>query len=146
MQHGVFDIIKPVTGREIVEKVKALDWPKGSYIVFGSGPMAAAGIREANDIDFLVSPELRKSLQKQGWKELVKNPNDKPLVRGDFEAHDNWNFSDYSPTLPELLSRAKYYDDVPFASLEDVRKWKASGKRPKDRADVKKIDQFLYSK
>lgn len=40
-----------MTGQEIIAKVKKLKLPKNSYVVFGSGPLAAAGIREADDID-----------------------------------------------------------------------------------------------
>lgn len=132
-----------MTKKDIVTKVKTLHLPKNSYIVFGSCPMAVLGIRKANDIDLLVSPELKKQLKKDGWKELRKNANDIPLVYDVFEAHDNWNFSSYSPTLENLLATAMNIDGVPFASLEEVRKWKACGERPKDIADVKLIDDYL---
>ncbi len=134
-----------MTAQDIIAKVKAQNWPQGSYVVFGSCPMALAGIREASDIDMLVSAELYEALGRQGWQEVVKSPNDKPLVRGDFEAHANWEFSSYSPTLEELLTKATVVDGVPFASLEDVRKWKAVGGRDKDVKDVKLIDAYLAS-
>ena len=128
---------------EIVAKVKALALPKNSYVVFGSCPLAAAGIREANDIDLLVSEEIFKKLRVAGWEELQKSSNDKPLVHDVFEAHDNWNFNSYKPTLAHLLSDATVIDDVPFASLAEVRKWKVSSGRPKDLADIKLIDAHL---
>lgn len=122
--------------------MKALGWPAGSYVVFGSGPMAAAGIREASDIDFLVSPDLYKKLRDAGWKELVKSPTDKPLVKDVYEAHPNWDFTNYKPTLNQLLSTATVIDGIPFASLEEVKKWKTEGKRPKDLADIKLIEDY----
>lgn len=132
-----------MTGPEIIKKVKSLGLPTGSYIVFGSCPMALAGIRESADIDLLVSPELFQSLREQGWREVVKSENDKPLVKGDFEAHAQWNFSSYQPTLDHLLESADIQQDVPFASLTEVRKWKQSSGRPKDIADIKLIDEYL---
>ena len=132
-----------MTGPEIVTKVQQLRWPEGSYVVFGSCPMALAGIREAQDIDFLVSPELFQRLIEEGWAERDKGPTDKPRVYEDFEAHQNWGFSHYAPTLTQLLSTATVVNNVAFASLEEVRKWKASGNRPKDKADVKLIDSYL---
>lgn len=126
---------------EIITKVKALNLPKNSYVVFGSCPLAIAGLREAKDIDLLVSRELFKKLKKMGWKELHKSPNDKPLVNDIFEVHDNWNFSSYSPTLKHLLTCAEIIDGIPFASLEEVRKWKAASGRSKDLADIKLIDK-----
>ena len=128
---------------EIIAKVKALNFPKNSYVVFGSCPLAIAGLREAKDIDFLVSKELFVKLKASGWKELRKSSNDKPLVHDIFEAHDNWNFSEYSPTLEQLLASATVIDEIPFASLEEVRLWKISSGRPKDLADIKLIDEYL---
>ncbi len=90
-----------MTKDEIVRKVKELGWPEGSYVVFGSGPLAAAGLREAGDIDFLVSKELFEQLRRAGWQELVKAPDDRPLVFDVFEAHNNWDFSSYKPTLDQ---------------------------------------------
>jgi hypothetical protein len=132
-----------MTKDEIVAKVKELDLPKGSYVVFGSCPMAAAGIREASDIDMLVSEELFKKLEEAGWQVLDKGPADKPLTYGVFEAHKSWDFSPYSPTLKHLLATATLIDGIPFASLHEVRKWKVSSGRPKDLIDIKLIDQHL---
>ena len=132
-----------MTKEEIISKVKTLNLPSGSYVVFGSCPMAIAGIREAKDIDLLVSEDVFAKLKETGWKVLYKNSNDKPLVHDVFEAHDDWNFSSYNPTLEQLLVSAVVIGGVPFASLEEVRKWKAASGRPKDLADIKLIDTYF---
>lgn len=134
-----------MTGQEITEKVKQLGLPQYSYVVFGSCPMALAGIREANDIDLLVSKDLLEQLREAGWKVFEKSPHDKPLVYGDFEAHAAWDFSDYQPTLKQLLKTATYVDDIPFAAINEVRTWKLSSGRPKDLTDIKLIDAYLAS-
>lgn len=128
---------------EIIVKVKSLNLPKDSYVVFGSGPLAAAGIRETNDIDLYVSSEVLRKLKKDGWKELVKGPDDKPLIHQDFEAHAHWNFSPYAPTLKHLLETATEIEGVRFASLNEVRKWKEASGGEKHLADVILIDKFL---
>lgn len=129
--------------RVIINKVKSLNLPIGSYIVFGSCPMAVAGIREAGDIDFLVSEHLFNELKNSGWKQIEKSPNDKPLVKDDFEAHANWNFSSYQPTLKHLLETADIIENIPFASIYEVLKWKTSSGRPKDLVDLELINRFL---
>lgn len=134
-----------MTKEEITTKVKALNLPKDSYVVFGSGPLALAGIRGANDIDLLVSEDLFAKLKKAGWQELHKSSNDRPLVYDVFEAHNNWDFSLYSPTLKHLLTNAIVVDGVPFASLREVRKWKVASGRSKDFVDINLIDQYLES-
>jgi len=132
-----------MTKEDIVTKVRALGLPKDSYIVFGSCPLAAVGIRESNDIDMLVSEQVYEQLRNDGWQQLDKGPRDKPLVHDVFEAHTNWDFSSYSPTLDELLANAMDIEGVPFASIEDVRKWKVASGRPKDLVDIGLIDEYL---
>lgn len=135
-----------MTKDEIITKVRELNLQKGSYIVFGSCPLAVAGIREANDIDLLVSDEVFAELKRAGWQELYKSPDDIPLAKDVFEAHNNWNFStsqSYNPTLKTLLESATVIDGVPFASLEEVLKWKKASKRPKDLADIELINKYL---
>ena len=135
-----------MTAQEIIDKVKTLDLPDGQYIVFGSCPLAAAGLRESGDVDMLVTPALKAKLKQSGWPEIDKGGGDTPLVHDVFDVHDQWNFSSYSPTLEHLLQTAEYYDGVPFASLTEVRKWKAASGRPKDLKDIELIDNYLSDK
>ena len=132
-----------MTKEEIITKVKNLNLPKDSYIVFGSCPLTIHGIREARDIDLLVSKEILIKLKKIGWQKLNKGLNDKPFVYDVFEAHDNWDFSSYSPTLKHLLLGAEMVENIPFASLEEVRKWKLAWGRKQDLADVSLIDKYF---
>lgn len=132
-----------MTKDEIIAKVKALELPAGSFVVFGSCPLAAAGLREANDIDMLVSEEAHAMLKAKGWQEIEKGLDDKPLTHDVFDAHTSWNFSAYSPTLEQLLVSADIYSGIPFAALEEVRKWKAASGRPKDSRDIELIDNYL---
>lgn len=132
-----------MTKQEIIEHVRALRLPEGSYVVFGSCPLAAAGIREAGDIDLLVSSKVLDQFIRAGWKQVDKGPKDKPYTNGLFEAHANWDFSPYAPTLAHLLQSADIFDGVPFASLQEVRKWKAASDGAKHEADVRLIDAYL---
>lgn len=143
---GLFDMMRTMTGREIIAEVKKLGLPSGSFVVFGSCPLAVAGIREANDVDLLVSPEVLESLKKAGWKQVNKGKDDKPYTYGVFEAHSSWNFASYQPTLKQLLKTADIVDGVPFASLQEVRAWKESSGRPKDLVDIAKLDAFLQGR
>ncbi|HEY4516696.1 MAG TPA: hypothetical protein VJG64_02015 [Candidatus Paceibacterota bacterium] len=135
-----------MTGKEIIEKVKALNLPSDSYVVDGSCPMAIAGLRESNDIDLLVSKELFEQLRERGWREHEKGPDDKPLVYDVFEAHSHWDFSPYVFTLEQLLKTVTIVEGIPFASLQEVRNWKAAAARPKDLKDIELIDAYLQSK
>ncbi|HVS58608.1 MAG TPA: hypothetical protein VHD60_02590 [Candidatus Saccharimonadales bacterium] len=132
-----------MTKQDIIDKVKAQNFPAGSYVVFGSCPLAAADIRESADIDMLVSPELLETLKQKGWQQIDKGANDKPYTYDVFEAHSSWDFSSYSPTLDQLLGTADTIEGVPFASLQEVRKWKVASSRPKDLRDIELIDSYF---
>lgn len=123
--------------------VKSLKLPPGSYIVFGSGPLAAYGLREAGDVDLYVSEGVLEGFKAAGWQQIEKGPDDKPYSHGIFEAHAHWNFSPYAPTLKQLLKTATVIEGVPFASLDEVRKWKAASDGLKHAADVRLIDDYL---
>ena len=135
-----------MTKEDIIARVKVLNLPKGSYIIYGAAPFAIYGIRDVRDIDMYVTPELYQCLEEKGWKKVEKGQKDTPLTYDIFEAHDTWEFSPYAPTLRELLDRATECDGIAFASLEDVRKWKAASGRPKDLTDLKLIDEYLKAK
>jgi hypothetical protein len=127
----------------IVEEVKKLGFPKGSYIVFGSGPLAVHGTRETSDIDLLVNKNLYKNLKEKGWKEKVFNSGIKVATHKNVEAGTNWNYGTYNPSMEELLETADYFDDVPFANLREVIKWKRAFGREKDLKDIKLIKEHL---
>ena len=129
-----------MTAQDIIAKVKQLQWPPDSYMVFGICPLALAGLREAQDIDLFVTPELYAQLHQAGWQQIDKGEGHTPLVRDEFDVHENWNFGSYRPTFEDLRATATIEDGVPFVSLAEVRKWKLAFGRPKDIADVALID------
>ena len=128
---------------EIVREVQMLELPYGQYVVFGSCPMAAVGLRESDDIDLLFSDELHDMLVQKGWQEIPGKDGDRRLEFSHFDTHTSWKMGDYDPTLEDLLEDAISIDGIPFARLEEVRKWKAILARPKDIADIRLIDDWL---
>jgi hypothetical protein len=45
-----------------LEELKTLNLPKGTYAIFGSGPLAVRGLREARYLDIIVKDEIYKQL------------------------------------------------------------------------------------
>lgn len=134
-----------MTKEQIVARVKELNLPEGSYVVFGSCPLAVAGIREAGDVDLFITKELFAKLREEGWEEHRKGEDNVPLVKNNIEAIDHWNYGSYRPTVSQLLATAMVIDGVPFASLEEERKWKTAFGRPKDLADLRLMEAHLNS-
>ncbi len=127
----------------IVEKVKQLDLPAGSYVVFGSAALTLVGLREATDIDIFVTSEAMDELEARGWQRTDMRSGNRCLTHDVFDIYDIWEFGDYSPAVAEVLATATVVDDIPFASLAETRKWKAAFGRPKDLQDIERIDEYL---
>jgi hypothetical protein len=129
---------------EIRDKVKRLNFPMGQYALFGSTPMAAHGIREAHDIDIVVSHELYGELEKQGWNKKVLPSGTKILVKDDIEAFDGWNYLDsYRPDTATLIREANIIDGIPVVKLKEVLVWKKAFGREKDLRDAELIEKFM---
>lgn len=89
--------------------------------MFGSRPLATVGCRKANDADHYASEGVLRSLIGLVWRQVSKGSGDAHYANGVFEAHANWDFSPYSPTLKHLLDTAIFVGGIPFASLKKVR-------------------------
>lgn len=124
--------------------IKAQHLPKEEFVVFGSGPLAIHGIRETRDIDLFISPKLYEALKSRGWEEKFWPSGDRYLVHDIFEVTDSWDYDEYNPSFEEIRSRAEIYDDIPYASLEDVLVWKKAFGREKDQKDIKAIEDYLF--
>ncbi len=129
---------------DITQKVRSLHFPLGSYVVFGSGPLAVRGLRESEDIDILITADLYSQLKATGeWKEKVFDSGKPYLVKNEFEVMIEWVFPGYIPDTEKLIREADIFDGIPFAKLTEVRAWKQAFGREKDWVDIKLIDDFL---
>ncbi len=131
----------------IFKKIKKLHFPLGQYIVIGSGPMAAHGIKNINDIDIVVTPELFERCKQEGWEQIPWTYPDKIgkvfLRKGFIELYLDVNCRNFNPTFKELLQRADVMNGITFASLEDVMKFKKEYNKPKHLEDIRKIEDYI---
>lgn len=129
---------------DITQALNDLNLPKGTYVVIGSGILAALEIRDTSDIDLVVSPETIADLMAQGWK-VVANSWGKQLLTHDvFEADISWDDPDENPNLESLLETSQIIEGIPYVSLERVLEWKRRMRRPKDEADIPLIEAYLH--
>lgn len=99
----------------------------GRFCIGGSAVLAAYGIREARDIDFLHLGEFSPT----GFKEISSHNSS--------ERH-------YGVAADDIVMNPEnhfYYQGVKFASLESIRKLKLNRGEEKDRQDVLNIDRVL---
>ena len=127
-----------------IEKIKFLNLPLGKYTVFGSGPMAARGLKEANDIDILVTLDLWNTLSKTMKQEKSKLSNTPFLVYNKDNTITFWK--DMYPgkwDIDKLIKTSDIIDGVPFVKLTEVYRWKKMMNRDKDKNDMLLIEKYL---
>jgi hypothetical protein len=120
----------------LLDELRKLNLPSDQYAIFGSGPIAIRGIREGNDIDLIVKPQL--------WKKLLnKYPlkNEKSIVIDKLEIFKDW--SPWFNETNELVDNADIFDGIRFVKLKYVLLWKKKFAREKDLKDVILIEDYL---
>lgn len=126
-----------LTAHPLIRALTGLRLPTTDYVVFGSGPLLAHGLRtQLGDLDVVA--------RGHAWDRLAAHcpPRRAPSGHGYviplvIEVADRW--------LPgfdtdHLISTAEHHDGIPFAPLDAVRASKHATDRPKDRADLALID------
>ncbi len=132
---------------EIFSEIAKLNFPPDQYIVVGSGIMAVKGIREASDLDIIVTPELFEKCKAEGWevhpwtKEGI--PGKEWLKKGEIELYVQLSLKAGGVPAKELLKDAEIINGVPFITLEQHMKFKAEFGRPQDLADIETIKNYL---
>lgn len=122
--------------KELLDKLHSLKLPDGEYAVFGSAVMAVRGMREAPNIDVIVTNKL--------WKDLltIHTPDEEGFVRIGQVKISNWWFAPTKKPLSQLISEAEIIEDTPFVRLQEVLDYKVGLNRDKDKQDVKLIREF----
>lgn len=133
---------------DIFREIKELNFSLGSYVVVGSGVLAAHGLRQARDLDVVVTPELYEKCENEGWQKQWHNTGERYALHKqgeDFEVelYLDVNCGDARPTTNELIGRADVIKGVPFASLHDLLAFKKAYGRPQDLSDIKLIEAKL---
>ncbi|GAB3494117.1 hypothetical protein [Nocardiopsis coralliicola] len=125
-------------------ELRRLDLPAGDYIIAGSGPLLAHGIRrEIGDLDVVLRGSAWRRVSRLGpvgtapWEGV----NRVMLAGGRLEMLDGW--------FPSLWDTDEFIDarttvaGIPFAPLERVLRWKRRLGRAKDIADVNNLIEYL---
>ena len=122
---------------ELIERVKALPFPKEDYWVITGGAMVLYGLREqTHDIDLGCTSRLADELEQQGAEVSIRKDGTRKLVLGgDVEIMENW-----------LYDRVETVEDIPVLSLKGLKEMKLSLGREKDLRDVALIDAYLASR
>lgn len=131
-------------GNTYIERVKALDLPEGQYMVCGSAILELLGIRNAGDIDLLVTQELFEELEStRGWVRNPQYPTTLDTPDHSAGAKQSLDFMAENYTLADLLPGAHVEEGIAFMSLEQLKEAKIQLGREKDKKDLQLIEEYL---
>ena len=124
-----------MTRADILERLRALNWPVEDYWLVAGGAMVLYGLRpETHDLDLGCTTARADALAAAGvpYKEMEDGSGRRFSVSGDVEVFENW-----------LMDRVELVDGVPVVSLQGLREMKRALGREKDLKDIARIDAFL---
>lgn len=109
-------------------------------VVIGSGLLDQIGVREAADIDLVVTKDLFDEL-------AVSERFEKAFEFGSYVLKDNATglevWTDWSGVGYEgLLADTVVLDEVQYVSIDYLKKWKREKGRPKDIKDIELINDY----
>lgn len=127
-------------------ELKKMDWPADEFVVVGSGPLAIRGIREAKDLDIIVTEKLWDKLTEDHVPTVNEWGVERATVAEDVEilnpAQSLFGNSDVA-TMKEIFDTADVFDGVKFINLDYLKKIKAKLGRKSDLRDIALIDGYL---
>lgn len=124
----------------LLEELDKLDLPKDKYAITSSGPLAVRGIREAKDIDLVVTEDL--------WQELGKKYHieEKPVCDiihiGNIEVLGNFRGENLF-SGDEQIAKADIINGHRFVNLDMIIAFKTALGREKDLKDLELINKYL---
>ena len=124
-----------MTRADILERLRALDWPADEDWLVAGGAMVLYGLRaETHALDLGCTTARADALEAAGvpFEEMSDGSGRWFSVSGDVEVFENW-----------LMDRVELVDGVPAVSLQGLREMKRALGREKDLRDVARIDAFL---
>jgi uncharacterized protein len=122
--------------QEVLAMIAALQLPEGKYVVVGGAAMAARGLRDTNDIDLVVTPELFGQLARSGWS-AKQRPIGKPgLYFGTVEAYLDVNTPTFARDTDWLIEHAEHVKGTRLVDLDTLVGCKRTYGREKDLRDV----------
>lgn len=123
----------------LIKELDSLNLPTQQYAITSSGCMAVRGLREAGDIDLVLSDEL--------WNQLAPNHEiiDTPIGKKIKLSENVEGLGQFKspPTSTDMLQNTDHIDGHQYVNLLLVRDLKNQMGRDKDKVDILMIDAYL---
>lgn len=124
----------------VVERIRRLEIAKRDYVLVGSSVLEVLGLREAADVDLVVTSEVYEAFrEKHGWHEFTQANGKKVLSHEGSNLMTVWA----GDQLKQLRQGVTTVDGVRIMSIEKLIEGKLQLGRRKDFADVKLLRRYL---
>jgi hypothetical protein len=133
-----------LSDHRLIRLLEKLALPASDYVVTGSGPLLARGLRnDIHDIDVLARGKAWERAAALGTVRRSKSGLGLwiPLAGGEIEVFDHWvgGLTD----VDAMIDGAEFVGGLPFLSLRDTLRWKRGLGRAKDLPDIALIERHL---
>jgi len=133
-----------LSDHRLIRLLATLALPPSDYVVTGSGPLLAHGLKDSiHDLDLLARGEAWELAAGKGRMIPSRSGLGCRIVlhHGDIEVFDHWvgGLTD----VDALIDSAELIEGVPFLSLADTLTWKRGLGRAKDLLDIALIEHHL---
>ena len=137
------EVFRTMNRQGVIDKIRAIRLPATQYVVVGGAALSIRDLRDTDDIDFVVTPELFELLLRSGWRQKIR-PNGKPGLHHEcFEAYLDVNTETFNRSTSWLIENSGVVHGIPCVDLETLVGWKRTYGRDKDLRDVKMIESLV---
>ena len=134
----------PLVEHPLIRRLSMLKLDPAHFVIFGSGPLLAHGIRsEVGDLDIVARGAAWERAERLG-ESTIGVLNGAPMIHfwgGLIEVSQGWISADWD--ADQLIDEADIVEGLRFAHLEHVLLYKQSLRRDKDIADIIAIQDRL---
>lgn len=128
--------------RKLMSELAAIGLPPDDFVVFGSGPMAARGLRDVSDLDVVARGEAWETAKKIGTLGQTQSGDTSYFFAdGKIEICDKWGPIQWDTDM--LIDTADIIDGVRFVKIETVMQDKLKRGREKDLKDAELIGRYM---
>lgn len=125
--------------KKLLEQLRKLNLPQDQYAVYGSGPLAIRKIREAKDLDIIVTDDLYQKLKEK----YPRTNRYKGIIIGEIEIYPVWAWEPEIHGLEGCIKRAEMIDGIKYINLEDLIQCKRMMGGEKHLNDIRLIKNYL---
>jgi hypothetical protein len=134
----------PALANELVRDLMGLDLDPHQFVIFGSAPLLVHGLRETvRDLDVVARGEVIACARQTGTPAIGAHSGDPVWQLGDGRLQFSAGWITSSWNTDDLIANAELVGGLRFARLSDVLRYKMELRRPKDLADIERIQSHL---